>query len=203
MHLDQTEFNWHGIVEGDEKTFEHVYLSFHDALYNYGKRYTSDTELIEDAIQDLFLRIWKNRKNLRQPPSLKNYLYKGFRNHLSDKLKAGNRYVLNKPEEGPEFEFILSAEHIIINNEQKEQLSKRLAVAIATLTARQREAIFLRFYEEFSYQEVATILDLSVKDTYKLMGRAIDALRQVMGSQIVGILIVQALNKMYDILKVS
>ena len=181
--------SWNDLVGGNQRAFERIYSAYFDTLYNYGRKYTHQTELVEDAIHDLFMRIWKNRSNLREPISVRNYLFKAFRNHLNDKLSAGNRYVLSEPENGgPEFEFVLSAEHIRIGMEQERLISARLSEAIEKLTPRQREAIFLRFYEEFSYPEIAGIMELSMKATYKLMGRAIDALRDTLGGQIIGIL---------------
>lgn len=186
-HHTSAEISWTDLVQGNQLVFEQVYSSYFDVLYNYGRKYTHQSEMVEDAIHDLFMRIWKNRSNLREPASLRNYLFKAFRNHLIDKLTAGSRYLLNEPENSPpDFGFELSAEHLRIRRENDLQTTERLSKAIAKLTPRQREAVFLRFYEEFSYPEIAGILELSVKATYKLMGRAIDALRETLGGQMVG-----------------
>ena len=49
--------------------------------------------------------------------------------------------------------------------------------AMRRLTPRQKEAVFFRFYENMSYEEIADILNISVKATYKLVARAILMLR--------------------------
>ncbi|MNY66103.1 RNA polymerase sigma factor [compost metagenome] len=56
-------------------------------------------------------------------------------------------------------------------------LRKKIGQALQKLTDRQREVIYLRYYEEFSYPEIAEIMGLTLKGTYKLMGRAIETLR--------------------------
>src|SRR5690606_27497426 len=94
MHPTEIEIDWEAFVSGDEQVFELVYDAFFNPLYNYGRKFTVDSELVEDAIQDLFIRFWKNRANLNKPSSLRNYLFKAFRNHLIDRLKASGRYVL-------------------------------------------------------------------------------------------------------------
>jgi RNA polymerase sigma factor (sigma-70 family) len=48
------------------------------------------------------------------------------------------------------------------------------------LTPRQREVIYLRFFEELSYEEIAGMLDISVKGAYKLSYRALDALKELL-----------------------
>jgi RNA polymerase sigma factor (sigma-70 family) len=48
---------------------------------------------------------------------------------------------------------------------------------LKALTSRQKEAIFLRFYEGLSFEEVATVLHISVKATYKIMARSLESLR--------------------------
>lgn len=169
--------DWGAFVKGDERIFSMVYDTFFNALYNYGCKYTQNTELVEDAIQDLFVRFWKNREHLNEPPSLKNYLFKAFRNHMNDRLKAAGRYVLDDHGDQYPFELVPSMEDEKIAIEKTELTKKKLSVAMEQLTDRQREAIFLRFYEEFSYPEIADMMGITVKATYKLMARSIDVVR--------------------------
>ena len=53
--------------------------------------------------------------------------------------------------------------------------------ALDQLTPRQREAIFLKYQEGFSYPEIAEMMTLTQKATYKLVGRGIGVLRKVLG----------------------
>jgi len=185
----EIEVDWAAFVEGDQRVFERMYDTFFDSLYNYGRKYTEDLELIEDAIQDLFVRFWKNRANLTAPASLRNYLFKAFRNHLRDRIKASGRYVTGDFDERYPFEMVLSAEEKRIGSEVEQAVSMRLAKAMEQLTARQKEAIFLRFYEGFSYEEIAETMEITVKATYKLMARSIDAMRNEMGGSKAGVLL--------------
>ena len=59
-------------------------------------------------------------------------------------------------------------------------VQQRLQAALDKLTARQREAIFLRFYEGLSYEEVAAVLKITVKATYKIMARSLTALKETL-----------------------
>ena len=165
-------------MKGDERIFSMVYDRFYKALYNYGCKYTRNTELIEDAIQDLFVRFWKSRARLNEPPSLKNYLFKAFRNHMIDRLKVAGRYVLDDLGGQYAFELVPSVEDDRVAMEKSAITKQKLSAAMVRLTDRQREAIFLRFYEEFSYLEIAEMMGITVKATYKLMARSIDVVRE-------------------------
>ena len=173
--------DWNAFVAGDASVFERVYQTFFNALYNYGCKYTADTELVEDAVQELFVRFWKNRANLTEPPSLKNYLFKAFRNHMNDRLKAAGRYVTDDFGDHGIFEWVPSAEEKQLEAEHEGIRKKQIEMAMESLTDRQREAIFLRFYEEFSYPEIAAMMGITVKATYKLMARSISTMREHFG----------------------
>lgn len=75
---------------------------------------------------------------------------------------------------------VFSVETVIIDAENKTALSNELQHALTSLTSRQLEAVFLRFYEGFSYEEVASMLNISVKATYKIIARALAHLKDNM-----------------------
>ncbi len=189
MHPTEIEIDWEAFVSGDEQVFELVYDAFFKPLYNYGRKFTVDSELIEDAIQDLFIRFWKNRANLNKPSSLRNYLFKAFRNHLMDRLKASGRYVLGDGEH-LQFDIVQSVEQVKIGLELDHAKSLRLTKAMEQLTERQKEAVFLRFYESCSYEEIAETMDITIKATYKLMARSIDAMRSALDEGRINVLFI-------------
>jgi RNA polymerase sigma factor (sigma-70 family) len=78
------------------------------------------------------------------------------------------------------FQIDLSPEQKMIDTEEAILLKRKLATAMESLTPRQREAIFLKFTEGFSYPQISEMMELTTKGTYKLMARAIDALKQNM-----------------------
>ena len=75
------------------------------------------------------------------------------------------------------FEFIPSFESHLIEKETKAHQYERLRNSIRSLTKRQREAIFLKFFNELSYHEVASIMEMRVDSVYNLISKTIDILR--------------------------
>ena len=76
------------------------------------------------------------------------------------------------------FQIELSHKTHYLNDQINADIRKKIAELIATLTPKQREAIFLIYYEELSYEEVALIMDLKIKTIYNLIHLAISKLRE-------------------------
>lgn len=183
MHSNQNQHTeeqklWDAFLAGDDKSLEIIYRRYFDELYNYGIKWLNDISLTEDSIQDLFVKLLRTRKNLSATNSIKYYLFRAFRSIVLDKLKGKNKTAYLDEAGKNLFVFDLSPEKNMIRQEENTTLQKRLNAALDALTPRQREAIFLRYTEGFSYEQVATMMDLTTKGTYKLMARAIDALKE-------------------------
>lgn len=70
---------WYQFIRGDDKSLEKLYRQYFDDLYNYGKKWLRDRPLTEDAIQDLFIKLMKNRSSLSETTSVKYYLFRSLR----------------------------------------------------------------------------------------------------------------------------
>ena len=166
---------WLRIAEGDQEAYAEAYRFYYKRFYNYGRKFTVDETLIEDAVQETLLIIWEKRHTLDSIAYAGTYFYTSFRYTVLAKLRQQQKLTAeNAPGEEPEF----AADQIIIEKETEEGLKERLQNALTTLTARQREAIFLRFYEGLSYEEVASVLGITTKATYKIMARALSQLKE-------------------------
>src|SRR5690606_28954576 len=75
------------------------------------------------------------------------------------------------------FELTASHEDLLIVEEEVNLQKKALEEKLSSLTNRQREGIYLRFFQELSYEEIAEILKMEVGGVYKLIYRAMDRLK--------------------------
>lgn len=169
---------WVNIGNGNKEDYSEVYIFYYKKLYNYGRKFTDDIALIEDVINEIFIIIWTNRKSLHNIQSPHSYIFTSFRNNIFQKIKSSRLISPNDTEYEAEIQF--SVDSVIIQKETDEELKRQLERALGQLTARQREAIFLRFYEGLSYAEIADIMNISVKSTYKLMARALNEMKDVL-----------------------
>ena len=164
---------------GDKAAYASVYRIYYPRLYVYGCRFTNNYNLVEDCIQEMFTNFWINRQKITVINSFSSYLFISFRNNLVRDIQRQHKpipKILYENEYG--FELDLSIDQVMIDAERIFEQNVILNDALEKLTGRQKEVIFLKFYESLSYAEIASILGISVKSTYKLFARAIDELRQ-------------------------
>ena len=72
---------------GDRKAFTQLYSAQIDNVYNYIFLFTKSKEETEEILQDVFVRIWEKRENLKKVDSFKNYLYKAAKNKLISQMR--------------------------------------------------------------------------------------------------------------------
>ena len=172
---------WAAFKGGDWDAYTSLYHAYFRLLNNYGYKFTRDINLIEDVIHDLFVNLWTNRENLGNPTSIKNYLYKSVRNMLFRKIRNQMRFS-DLVESDEHFPFEVSFDHQLIVNEEQKKIQETLKVVLGQLPPRQREIIYLRFYDGLSYDEIADIMGINVSSTYKLLYKALENLQRNLGS---------------------
>ncbi|MBC6609471.1 sigma-70 family RNA polymerase sigma factor [Hymenobacter sp. BT507] len=165
---------WNLFKQGDWSAYTALYDQHFTPLNNYGYKFTKNVTLIEDAIQDLFIGLWTNRQNLSTPVSVKNYLYKSLRNILLRKAQNQSRFVEISDDNSIPFE--VSFDQYIIVGEEEKELRTKVNFFLTKLPPRQQEIIFLRFYEDFDYQEIADIMGITVSSAYKLLYKALHSM---------------------------
>jgi RNA polymerase sigma factor (sigma-70 family) len=168
---------WGAFKKGDEKALISIFDRYANVLYNYGVKVYNDGESVKDAVQDLFIELWRNRENLSDTDSIKFYLFKALRLKLLrvKRSKARRDFLrLSQTDDSfsPSHEFFVIAEQAL--SEQRQRLMKMLD----GLTPRQREAIFLRYFEEMSYERIAGIMEMNKQSVYNLIHAGIYQLRE-------------------------
>ncbi len=169
---------WLSFKAGNRNSFKEIYEKFYDSLFEYGFRISNDLQLVEDVIQELFIKIWNNRARLGDVTSVKSYLFVSLRGAIFNKLEKDYRIRTQELNESV-FDLVFSVESEFIDKESNEMRANKIKEALNQLTSRQKEFIYLRFYEEVSFEEIAKILNITTKASYKLNARALESLKQL------------------------
>jgi RNA polymerase sigma factor (sigma-70 family) len=171
---------WKRISKGDIKSFEFIYETYSEDLFRYGQKLTLNREFIEDSIHDTFLYVWENKEILEIRSSLKFYFIKIFKRKLFKKLKelkcSSSFEVNGEPWEDSIQELLLEKQIILESN-------KNVRSAINNLSDRQREAIFLRYIEGLSYEQVANLMDMKVESLYNLISKSLKNLGEMLSDK--------------------
>jgi RNA polymerase sigma factor (sigma-70 family) len=170
---------WLNFKKGNDLAFSILYNKYVHRLYNYGMHTCRDKDLVLDCLQELFTLLWDRREKLSEVTCVNYYLFKSFRRLLMNRLTVGRKFLNSLSDrEGQVFDFAPSREEVLIEEEWEVERNKKLRNSLHALTKRQREAIFLKFFNQLSYHEVAAIMDLHVDSVYNLISKSIDLLRK-------------------------
>ena len=169
---------WKAFRSGDEKALVTIFDKFTKPLFNYGYKIAGDSDLVKDTIQELFIEIWQKRELLGETDSIKYYLYKALRRRLARSINSGNRIFTTLPPEEEISEVSPSPELTIINEQVAREQSERLSSMFNTLTKRQKEVMFLRYFEELSCDQISMVMKLSKQAVYNLIHNSIQHLKK-------------------------
>jgi RNA polymerase sigma factor (sigma-70 family) len=163
----------------DENQLYTSVFKFHfDALYNYGKKMTNDSELVKDCIQELFFRIWKNKVDLNSVSYIKSYLFKGLRRQILNVLELKYNHI-NTIELEDNFLIEFSHEDYFIQLQNEYGLKQKVINALNKLSKKQREAVYLRYFEELEYSEIAEVMNINVQSAKNDVHRGLESLRNI------------------------
>ena len=168
---------WDAFKAGDKKAYAVIYRYYYPRIYNYGKKFSADTALVEDCIQEIFTSFWHNRNQLQKINELRSYFFVSFRNCLLKSIRRNSSYGSLHISDEPPFYAEISVDQLMIDKEKIFEHRIHLDEAMSILTERQKEAVFLKYYENLCYDEIARVLNISTKATYKLVARAVSVLR--------------------------
>lgn len=170
---------WNRFRTGDKDAYARLISLHYKNLFNYGSRFTTDYDFLKDCMQELFLSLWKNRLTINETEFVNYYLLKSLRRKLkqeADKNKkaAVRAFTFFQAEDETE----LSAESILILQEDGAEQVKRIRQLITRLSKRQQEVIYLRFYSDAGIPEIAEIMHINQQSVHNLLHDALKQLRR-------------------------
>ena len=169
---------WIEFRDGSEEAFDFIYGKYFTVLYGYGMQFYQNKALIKDCIQDLFIELWTKKNTLPEVHAVKYYLFQCLRRKVIKTITKKDFLGDTPPSVEFHLQSVISTEAAIINEEVVQDNAKRIQCALDRLTPRQREAVFLKFYENLSYNEIALIMHLSdAKYARKLIYRSLKELK--------------------------
>ena len=177
---EQEQTLWKDMISGNKKSFEDLYNQYFQALINYGFRITKNENLIEDAVQELFISIWNNRTNLSEVNEVKFYLFRSLKNKI---LRQLEKDIFDKSEDVDvylDYLISISEEQKKIDSEQFDANLDTLQRAIAHLPIRQQEVINLKYYHDFTLEEIAKLMDVNKQSVSNLLFRSYAILRKLL-----------------------
>jgi len=167
---------WNNFIKGESTSFSYIYYMYIQDLYAYGRCFTSNRELLKECIHEVFVKIYYSREDLRID-YFKYYMIKSLRNQLLNAFRD-EKDTCDVEEFENEFMPVYSVEDSYIQKEQDIRLKLEIRKMLASLTSNQREAIYYRYIEELSINEISQIMDINYQSVINLIHRSIKKMRE-------------------------
>jgi len=187
---------WEDFKKGEKYALTHIYYQYADSLFRYGKKYSSEDELVKDAIQDLFFDLIRTRASLGSTNHIYFYLIKALRRRLF-KTNAGNKTLVLNNEEAEIYSanIVYSIEDEWIHKEGLTKKEDILRKGLAALSPKQREILYYRYTCDFDYEQICEIMSMKYDSARKMVFRALKTLREHMSDTNFTFFIIQVISK--------
>ncbi len=161
------------LKEGNEQAFQILFKKYYSAMCHFARQFLNDSELAEETVQDMFVKIWEKRESLNIETSVKHYFFRSVRNHCLNQIqheKIKKQYA----------KVVLESANHEISPEQyfiEVDLVKRIEASIEALPPKRKEIFRLSREQGMKYKDIAETLNISVKTVEAQMGLALKHLR--------------------------
>ena len=169
----------------DEHALAMLMRFYYNDLCNYASRFTSDKELIKDCIQEVFISLWQRRERSHNILSPRYYFLRAIKNKILKALyknsNAGLTILSNEADSFYEF----SVEQIIIEKQVNEEKAQKIRKVISLLSKKQKEIIYLKYYQYLDHAQIAELMNLNRQSVYNLLHETIHRLRNLLGTEFI------------------
>jgi len=170
---------WQQLKSGQQSAYEAIYRGHADYLLNYGYKISSDEVIVEDAIHDLFVEIWKNRETIGPTDNIRAYLTVSLRRKIIRALQKRQKTSSDKTPEETDFSAELAIDEVIIASERSEEWGRKLKAAMDQLSNRQREVLYMKYYSQMNNEDISEALGINNQSVRNLVHRSLEQLKKL------------------------
>ena len=162
------------LSKDSELSLEELFRYYYPRLYDFSKSFLKLEQGIDDILQEVFIRIWQNRKNIKDPNTFNAYIFTITRNLLLNELRSR----LNHKNLKDEIQKLSTAqEYSSIEQHDCNELENIVDKVIGELPKRQKEIFILSRSEGLSHKEIANKLQITTKTVEYHISLAIKSLK--------------------------
>lgn len=171
---------WDSFTKGEPESLESIFRMNYPYLIDYGLRMIKHEDLVKDCIQDMFAYLWEKRQTLSKVHSIRAYLIVVLRRTLLKAKESQSKMQLVLQEIVYEYEDrILPFDDLLIKKEKEETQKQALKTAIQEIPERIREALYLKTYQQLSYNEISDIMGVRNQVARNYVSGALKRLQEI------------------------
>jgi RNA polymerase sigma factor (sigma-70 family) len=172
------EILWQRLKSGDELAFSALFERYYCSLINYGNSLSAYPERVQDCVQDVFVNVWLYRNNLSDNVVAKAYLLSSVRKRIARLHERDTIFRQTAPLDAVQFSLDFSIEDQLIADEETSAQVSQLNRLINALPPRQKEALYLRYHQGLTIEQIGEMLDINHQSVSNLLHRCIQHLRK-------------------------
>jgi len=159
-------------LKDDRDAFQALFYEFFSALCVFAHRYIDDWMVCEDLVQEVFYKIWKNRKTIDIDVSSRNFLVTCVRNACIDHLRKQSSARIWRATEKEAATGLVPGDLYT-----RTELESILTAALSKLPDNIREVFEMNRFDGKTYREIADEKKISVKTVEAHITKALRVLR--------------------------
>jgi RNA polymerase sigma factor (sigma-70 family) len=175
-HAKEDILLWESFRNGDRDSFATLFRRHYEPMIRYGGKFMDNTGHLEDSIQELFVELWQSKSRV-PVTSVRAYLLKSLKYKIL-KTYRRRRDTLPITEDQGIFEW--SHEDYLISGEQSTELNRKVLTALDRLSNRQKEIVYLKYFQNLSYEEISEIMNINYQVARNLLYQAIKSLKTLL-----------------------
>jgi RNA polymerase sigma-70 factor (ECF subfamily) len=180
-HAKEDILLWESFRNGDRDAFASLFRRHYEGLHRYGGKFIDNPGQLEDAIQELFVELWQSKSRV-PVTSVRAYLLKSLKYKILKTYRRRRDFLPIVDDQGI---FEWSHEDRLIAGEQNAENSKKVLDALDQLSNRQKEIVYLKYFQNLSYEEISEIMNINYQVARNLLYQAIKSLKTLLAGAFV------------------
>ena len=166
------------LKEGNQLAFSIVYKTYAAQTFSLAFKYLLNKELAEDAVQNLFLKLWLKKEEIDETKPINRYLFTMLKNDLLNTLRDSkkNIYLLEDC-----LSMVLELEDNSQNENLKQEQMNIIQQALEQLSPQRRKVFEMKVSGKYSNQEIADKLNLSINTIKFQYSQSLKQIRATVG----------------------
>ncbi|GAB2781355.1 sigma-70 family RNA polymerase sigma factor [Rhabdobacter roseus] len=169
---------WQDYRAGDIYALGRIMQAYYPDLFHWGMRLHAERELVKDCIQEMFVNLWKQHHSIGTVENVRSYLLAVLKARILRELSR--KHVTHQANLTDEYAFSVefAADLRLIEEEHEVYQLRKLEQVMNYLPQRQKELIYLRFYQNLSFEQIAEVMQLGRQSVYNLLQKSLGNLRK-------------------------